>query len=134
MDYVDHDYDCRKEVCFQGWSYCELLPVFGKTGDDFHDEDEIIPFLQKQLGELRCKVWPEPVEESRRCTPEAWAWSKKYEEACTTVAIIRKFVACLWADSIEHDYGAPVWEALVKVKCNFTFLQYLEHLLPVAWN
>jgi hypothetical protein len=51
-----------------------------------------------------------------------------------TVSACRAYLKALIKMSSKYDYSAPLWKGLLKIKHDWTFMQYFIDLLPCMWT
>jgi hypothetical protein len=101
----------------KGFDWTELGKAFGV---DWDGEDE--PRLEKELQAILQDI----SSELTLGTPS--------KEAKAGVRAVRRFVQKLSKKAARWGYSAPVWEGVGKVKDDWTFIQFVSHLLTWMWT
>lgn len=105
----------EKRASFKGHDFLELADYWGI--DTEKEDDEIIQeMIQKIEGAVvQLRFLPNSSNE--------------------VANDLRSFVQALWTTTQEHDFPeSPIWEGLLKIKDDDTFLQFCIPLLRNMWN
>ena len=103
-----------------GFDYYELLEKWGIDTSIYCDnvENEDYDLLKLYVNNILFKNWD-------------YENNKPSRVAKSAIKDIRNFLKAM---TEYYDYNTPVWEGLLKIEDDFSFLRMFYPLIPYAWN